>query len=152
MSEPLEFTYSSARLALPFLFPGQAQREFFVNEAFARLDAVTHPAVEAVMDSPPITPSIGQTWLIGQAPTDGWTDRQGQLATWQGSDWIFIEPVIGMAVFDKSVPQMRRFDGAWRSAQPVALPTGGTTNDQEARAAIASLVAALVEAGILPDA
>ena len=38
----------------------------------------------------------------------------------------------------------------WSAATAPVEPTGGTTVDTEARMAIAGLVAALVDAGILP--
>jgi hypothetical protein len=36
MSDPLTFENSSPRFGLPFLYVGQAQKEFYVNEALAR--------------------------------------------------------------------------------------------------------------------
>ena len=152
MSEPIEFTYASPRLGLPLLFSGQAQKEFFVNEALSRIDALAHPAIEGSSDDPPAAPETGETWLIGAAPTASWSDHAGEIASFQSGNWIFAAPVTGMAIFDKSAGQMRRFDGVWRFAEAVEEPVGGNTVDQEARTAIAALIAALSETGILPDA
>ncbi len=42
MSDPVQFEGATPRFALPLLFAGQAQKEFFVNEALLRADMVLH--------------------------------------------------------------------------------------------------------------
>ena len=66
--------------------------------------------------------------------------------------WTFAQAVDGMTVHDRATGQARRYLGGWQEAAAVAVPTGGATVDEEARAAIAELVAALVSAGLLQAA
>ena len=40
MSLPVDFDTATARHGFPMLVAGQAQKEFFVNEALARIDAL----------------------------------------------------------------------------------------------------------------
>ncbi len=150
MPDPISFTSTSPRLALPFLFAGQAQKEFFVNEALARLDALLHPAIEAETNTPPASPVNGQCWLVGTAPTGDWAGRAGQLACRQSGNWLFAAPVTGMRVHDKAASRLVIYDGSWQRTANVAAPTGGTTVDAQARTAIAGLITALGVAGILP--
>ena len=149
MTEPISFTSQTPRFALPVLFAAQAQKEFTINESLARIDMALHPAIEGEADAPPASPIDGETWLVGAAGTGDWSGHAGELASWQGSNWLFVVPREGMRIFDKSAGAEARFDGAWQRAEPVALPTGGTTEDFEARAAIGALVDALVAAGVL---
>ncbi len=51
---------TSARHGLPLLSAGQAQKEYFHNEAIQALDFLVGPAVfEGPSDQPPATPQVG---------------------------------------------------------------------------------------------
>lgn len=150
MSDPISFTSTTARFALPFLFAGQAQKEVFVNEGHARTDMLLHPAVEGEASAPPATPQDGECWLVGAAATGAWVGHDGELAGRQSGNWLFAQPRNGMAVFDLSAGKIRRYVNGWQAASAVAAPAGGTVIDIQARGAINGLIAALVAGGILP--
>ena len=151
MSDPIVFTSASPRFGLPLLFAGQAQKEVFVNEAHALTDALLHAAIEAEADAPPASPAAGECWLVGDTPTGAWADHAGELASYQPGGWIFAAPRDGLRVLDRSSGQDIRYRGGWQRPATPAAPTGGTTVDAEARAAIAGLVAALVDGGLLAE-
>jgi hypothetical protein len=150
MTDPLSFTSATPRLALPLLFAGQAQKEFYVNEAHARIDALLHAAVEGEMDEPPAAPAAGDCWLIGSDPTGAWASHAGELACYEAGTWIFIAPRDGMRLLDRSTGQAKLYRGGWAAPAAPAIPSGGVTIDAEARAAIAELIAALSATGVLP--
>lgn len=147
-----QFDSRSSRLSLPYLFAGQAQREVYVNEALARLDALVHCAIEAQTATPPAAPLEGKCWLIGSSPTGAWSGKAGQIACWQAGQWLFAQPVPGMRVLDRTAGRDMRFDGTWKFAARPAAPSGGTTIDTESRAAITAILAALEAAGVIPPA
>jgi hypothetical protein len=149
MPDPIAFTSVSPRLKLPLLHPGQSQKELFVNEAHALVDALVHAAVEGESDTPPATPAEGECWLVGESPTDAWTDHPGELASYQAGSWIFAGVREGMRVRDLATGQDIRYSGGWQRPAAPAEPSGGTTADAEARAAIVGLIDGLVAAGIL---
>ncbi|MFM5953159.1 MAG: DUF2793 domain-containing protein [Novosphingobium sp.] len=151
MTDPL-FDIRTPRHDLPLLFAGQAQKESFVNEVAARVDALLHLAIEGEAASPPGSPADGQCWLVAAAPTGDWIGRAGQIAAREAGNWLFLQPRDGMQALNKATGQCIRFHGTWKIAAKPATPTGGTTVDAEARAAIAALVAALVTAGMIPAA
>lgn len=150
MADPISFTSATPRFGIPFLFAGQAQKEFFVNEAHALVDLLLHPAIESESDAPPANPEEGQCWLVGSNPTGAWANRPGSLAGWVSGTWLFAAPKEGTRALDKSTGQVIFFSNGWRRLAAPAIPTGGQVADAEARAAIGDLVETLRSAGILP--
>jgi hypothetical protein len=161
---------TSARLALPFIVPGQAQKELHHNEALALIDAALHAAVEsASVASPPSEPEEGQCWIIAAGAAGDWHAHAGSLACWTSGGWRFVAPLPGMLVWDKSSAVWLHWRGSsWSSGelpaagltiggvqvvgarQPaVPSPSGGTTIDTEARTAIAAIAATLKTHGLI---
>lgn len=146
-------TITSARSPaheLPYLFPGQAQKEAFVNEAFARLDALLQPVAIEERAAPPAGPAPGDSYLVADPASGAWTGQERALAVWAENQWLFCPPREGARLFDLASGALALFSAAegWQRIAAPAPPLGGATQDGEARAAIAALVAALRAAGI----
>lgn len=149
MSDPVVYQSSSARFGLPFLFAAQSQREFFVNEALARIDLLLHVSIQGERSDPPSTPVEGEVWLVGPEPQGAWAGNAGRLAGYTAGDWTFVAPVPGMRVWDETAGQTVFYAGGlWTRAATPAAPVGGAVVDSEARMAIVNLIASLRAAGI----
>jgi len=60
----------SPRLSLPLIQGSQAQKHVTHNEAIDLLDLLVQLVVEAVeANDPPVTPTEGEVWVLGAAPT-----------------------------------------------------------------------------------
>ena len=151
MSE-LIFDSRTPRHDLPYLFAGQAQKEGFVNEALARIDALLHMVVEAVAGSPPEAPADGDSWLIAEGATGDWSGRDGMIATAAGGNWLFFAPRTGMRVLNRTTGHDIRFVDGWQIPIAPDQPAGGGTVDAESRTAIAAIIAVLAQAGLLASA
>lgn len=151
MPDPL-FESRTPRLDLPLLFAGQAQKEGYVNEIAARLDALLFLAVESEIATPPASPQDGKSWLVASSPSGDWAGRASQIASRQSGNWLFTAPLPGMRLLNKTTGQEIRFVTQWNAPAKPAAPTGGTTVDAEARTAIAALIAVMVSSGIIPAA
>ena len=149
MNDPATFSSSSHRHGLPFLFAGQAQKEFTVNEAMARIDALLHPVVSGIAASEPASPAVGECLLVAQPASGEFSGQDNRIASWDGQQWTFLEPVEGMAVFDRSNGARLVYRSGWQEAPNVSDPIGGSTIDAEARGAIVALANALRSHGII---
>lgn len=163
-------TDTTPRLSLPFLVPGQAQKEIYHNEALLKIDIVVAASVEGVAtNTPPNAPTPGQTYLVGASPTGVWAGRPTTIAGYDVSGWRFVAPVEGWSVWLRSLGLTATFvNGTWETGwlkasrlmignnqvvggQTGAIvdPTGGTVTDAEARASIASILTALRGHGLI---
>lgn len=163
---------SSARLNLPFLSPGQVQKEFFHNEALQIIDMMTQPVVQtAGEDEPPADPVNGEMHLVGLSPVGLWHGHPQSLAAFSEGGWRFVAPFEGMAVVQVGSGLPLRFQsGSWKrgqvhasavhingtqvvgSQQPsIPAPSGGAVTDVEARGTIAKVLAALRSHGLIAD-
>ncbi len=163
-------TEISARFALPFILPGQSQKEVFHNEALVRVDAALHACVagEPTADEP-IAPGPGDSWIVGPGAAGAWAGKTDNLAIWTAGGWRFIPPVPGMSVWNIDAGFRIHWTGtAWSSGEwPVGVlsiggqqvvgsrlesvpsPSGGTIIDTEARAAIDAVIVALRTHGLI---
>ena len=123
MTDPIALGVRTPRHSLPLLYPGQAQKEVFVNEALARLDALAQPVITSTLSAPPATHAAGDTFLVADPASAEWTGQEGSLRIWRGG---------------------------WSLSPPIPDPAGGTVVDDEARGAIATLLESLRALGILP--
>lgn len=130
---------------------GQSQKEHAVNEAHALTDALLHCAIEGEAAAPPETPVDGECWLVSSPATGEWTGQDGRIACRQAGVWLFVMPCDGMRVFNRSTSQDIRFAGAWFAPSAPESPSGGSTVDMEARAAIDALITAMQAARILGE-
>lgn len=135
---------------LPYLFPGQAQKEAFVNEAFARLDALVSPTVLDDLSAPPAAPASGDCYIVAAPASGDWTGHERDLAVWAENQWLFLAPHAGARVHHEARGALAVYNvtDGWRRASAPPLPVGGTTQDAEARAALAAVVAKLQVLGI----
>ena len=160
---------ASPRFALPFIVPGQAQKEHFHNEALLRMDAVLGAYVEGELPAPPAAPAPGACWLVAAQATGAWAGRENSVAMWTASGWRFVAPAPGLRVWNGAQGVEWRWTGSgWSKGtlsgsalfvdgqqvvgerQPeVPSPSGGSIIDAEARAAVAQIIVALKSHGLI---
>lgn len=108
----------STRLALPYIQPAQAQKHVTHNEAIELLDMIVQLTLQDVdVNTPPASPSEGETWALGATPTGVWVDQGGALASFRGGGWLFATPRAGWQGYVAATGDIRLYDGAnWVSS------------------------------------
>ena len=148
MIEPANFTNTTPRHNLPFLFAGQSQKEFTVNEALARIDLLLHVAVAGEVNQPPAESAPGTCYLVGDLPTGPFAGHAAEITGWDGQQWTFAKPNQGMRVKDLSSGQICFYEDGWQRLAAPPAPSGGSTIDTEARQALSDLCAILRTYGL----
>ena len=92
---------SAARLALPLLAAGQAQKEWTHNEALALLDLAVQATVAGDARRAARGPGGGRSaGSSAMRPTGAWTGHAGAIAGWTAGGWRFVAPREGMAAVE----------------------------------------------------
>lgn len=90
------------RFALPFIAPGQAQKELFHNEALQRIDFLLCPVVEEPpRPAPPATPAVGSAYVVAAGASGAWTGHDGEIAGFGEGGWRFLGAIDGASVIDR---------------------------------------------------
>lgn len=160
----------SARLGLPLIQAGQAQKELTHNEALTMLDLAVQASVVALgLNDPPAAPAPGQAWVVGTVPTGAWVGQAQALAGWTEGGWRFVAAREGMTVWNLGETRSSRFtDGAWRlgvltgsgvaidgihvigpQRAAISVPAGGSVVDGDARTAISAILTTLRGHGLI---
>ena len=111
-------------LQLPYLAAAQAQKRVTHNEAIRALDALVQIGVlDADVAAPPATPAEGDRYIVAADAEGGWAGREGQLAAFQDSVWMFYGPRPGWLAWVAAVQQAKVWhDGAWQPFSGGGLP------------------------------
>lgn len=162
----------TARLDLPLIMPGQAQKEMAHNEALALLDAIVAGAVDAVaLNDPPASPAAGSCYIVGGQPTGAWLGKADHVAAFSSAGWRFVPPIEGMSMVVKSTGLIATYGSAgWEvgemrasrllidgrqvvgpQAAAIVSPAAGTTIDAEARTAINQILSAMRMHGLIAE-
>jgi hypothetical protein len=158
------------RWDLPLLHAGQAQKELFHNEALARIDMLLHAGVgSADLIAPPASYGVGDCWIVAAGAVGVWAGRDGAVACWTDGGWRFVAPRVGLVVHVADRGHAMIYDGAvWvdgplradgiyvggnrvvggRGAA-IADPGGEGVIDEGARGAIAEILSALRNHGLI---
>lgn len=158
------------RLALGHISPGQMQKEIAHNSALERIDMAVQPVVEgSAMLAPPVEAAVGECYLVGASATGPWEGHDEALAMLGDGGWIFLAPFEGLSVFDRNSGSLVRYIGGnWNSEllrgalldssgnqvvgdrkAAVAIPSGGSTKDTQARTAIGEILDRLAAHGLI---
>ena len=103
---------NTARLNMPNLVSGQAQKEITHNMALQRLDAFVQTAVENMALVTPPAGVEGNLYVVGTPASAAWAGKEGQLAYFVSGTWAFYVPFEGMRVWNKATAEAMVYKAA----------------------------------------
>lgn len=102
------------RTGVRFLSVSQAQKEIAVNEIFLAFAALCAGGIEARQNNPPVSPSSGQSWIVGDAPTGVWSGHENEVAYRFNSAWYFFTAWPGVEFFNLELGvKLHRTETGW---------------------------------------
>lgn len=138
--------------------------------ALQMLELLVAAAVEEPdRNAPPASPAPGACYIVGSAPTGDWSQFAGHLAAFTSAGWRFVAPAPGMTALVKSSGLIASYSGqGWETgtvrvqrvmvdgvqvlasrAAAIPDPAGGTIVDAEARSALAQILSAMRQHGMI---
>ncbi len=116
----------TAQLDLPLVLPAQAQKHVTVNEALARLDAITQlRIVSAGRATPPAAAVDGEAYLLPSGASDAWAGHAGKIALRSNGGWVFVTPKAGWRAWDAGAKAYLTCHGAGWVTDAFAVSPGG---------------------------
>ncbi len=116
----------TVKLGLPLVEASQAQKHVTVNEALARVDALTQLTLASrSLTVAPGAPGEGGAYAVPEGAGGAWSGQDGQVALWLNGGWAFLAPQTGWRawVADEGAPAV--FDGVdWLSGTGAVSPNG----------------------------
>lgn len=149
MTNPFTFPATTPNVGLPLLIAGQAQKEFFVNQALGIIDALTRGTVLASLSEPPGDADEGDCYRVTAPALQAWVGCEDHIAIRIGGDWHLIPPRDGMSLFDTAAGGRLFFQSGWQTAPAPVILSTGTVIDTEARSALEQLILALRDIGVI---
>jgi hypothetical protein len=79
------------------LTPADTDQEL-VRKAIELLMRPGYRSVKAIQNTPPGSPAIGDTYVVGDTPTGDWVGHEAEIARWSGLVWGFTSPTAWMHI------------------------------------------------------
>ncbi len=103
----------STILNLPYIQPSQAQKHVTHNEAHRSLDLLVQLSVKSqTVSATPVTPTVGDRYIVGAGATGSWAGEVGQITLWDGVSWSFTSPLEGWRCWVADQALMMIYDGS----------------------------------------
>ena len=112
------------------------------NASQLTVDSLNVDPVLSLLNTPPVSPTLGDRHLIGTAPTGVWVTKANYIAEWDGAAWVYTTPLNDMIITNTGTSATIRYNGTlwvqWGAS--VILQNGNTlqatmtigTNDSNA--------------------
>jgi len=114
----------TANNGIPFVPENTLDPAAGLNLSLTTIDALLQLSViDLLLDTPPGTPTKGDRYIIGTAPSGDWVGHDNQLARWDGFVWQFFDVFIALNLTDGALYKFS--SGAWSDVTSAAGLSSG---------------------------
>lgn len=99
-------------------------------------------AVISLTNTPPGSPVVGDSYIVGTSPTGAWAAHASDIAVWTLRGWVFAQPGVGQTVYRKDTDGNTQFNEAGNWVGFAISYTAGSIPNS----ALASMMGIAVEA------
>ena len=86
--------------------------------------------VSANLNTPPVSPALQDSYIIGTSPTGAWVGQNNDLTVWNGTAWVFYDTTEGNFAFDETASQQYTFSGVtWAPTAAITYANGEFIGD-----------------------
>jgi hypothetical protein len=95
---------SSVNNSIPFVPENTIDPAAGLNESINVIDALTQVRVISIgSNTPPGSPTDGDRYIVGTAPTGAWVGQANKLARWLDGAWSFFDAAIAVNLADDTL-------------------------------------------------
>lgn len=99
-------------LSLPLIAASQAQKHITANESTLGIDALCQLSVIDRINTPPASPSDGDTYIIGSSPTGAWAGEANSVAYYYSGEWRIYPASAGWISYVQGESKFLAFNGS----------------------------------------
>ncbi|MBL4807954.1 MAG: DUF2793 domain-containing protein [Rhodobacteraceae bacterium] len=111
--------------ALPLVQAAQAQKHVTVNEALARVDAVTQMRLVNINVVAPPAATDGMAYGVGVSAIGDWVGHDGEIAIYANGGWVFLLPKFGWKAWNENTNVPMVYDGVDWQPEALVVSIGG---------------------------
>lgn len=101
--------------------------QFKAEVAALDIAASQNPVKDKDLTAPPVSPSVGDRYIVAGSATGAWAGKSTNIAMWNGTAWDFIVPFEGFRVFVQDEDKFYLFDGTSWAVDVVSQEVAMTT-------------------------
>jgi len=101
-----------------------------VLPVYVQVDSATVTSYDVLnsQNAPPLSPNVGDVYLVGNSPSGAWVGHAKDIAEWNGSAWVFTDGVQGDFLYNSTTALTYIFrSGNWVQTTGIPALNNGNT-------------------------
>ncbi len=105
---------------IPLIQQNQSSKYITHNQAIAQIEALLGGVLNG-LNTPPVSPSEGDRYLIIATATGLWTGKEDNIAEWINGAWAYYPPFNGLFLFNLTAVDFYYYNNGWLSVSTTGI-------------------------------